>query len=299
MPRTKKSSSRSDPLLSAENGTVVSGRRQKQPPSTSRRISSDASTTSPPLVGKCGHAFIVLLPLMACGMVVSILGLLILNFEGGESIQTTSISAALEVYQPYSEIVLLASFAAVLTFAVTAARNIQIAVSMQRGRMAGLNLEQKPGASAYSSSSRIVNATAALMNVTAYAGFVLLIAFKVNQEEPSYAILMHTIGAFVYFGGISIYSLAHAYLLYQQDQPKYPLFLKWLFIGLSLGVVLCVVVFGVNFRALKPLEFEWAAVFLSAIYVGLFSVLFHIDNVDDEIRDFFGKFLCCRGSCFR
>lgn len=239
---------------------------------------------------------------MACGMIIAILALLISNFQEGQSVQTTSISAALEVYQPYSEIVVLASFAAVFTFAVTAARNIQVAVSMQRARLSGPNMEEKPGnttTTTYPCCSRFINGTSALINVAAYVGFILLVAFGITQEEPSYAILLHTIGAFVYFAGISIYGLANAYLLYQQQ--NYPRLLKWLFIGLSLGIVVCAVIFGMNFQAEEALEFEWAAVFLTAIHAGLFSVLFHIDNVDDEIRDFFGGFFsqCCDCCCCR
>jgi hypothetical protein len=296
MPRAKKSSSRNDPLLSVENGTASSSRRGSSDASRTSSRASTSSSSSTSSVGRLGHFLIMLLPLMACGMVVAILGLLISNFEAEQSIQTTSISAALEVYQPYSEIVLLASLAAVLTFAVTAARNIQIAVSMQRSKY-NTNLDGKSVSSPYTCGSRFINATAALVNAVAYVGFVLLIAFRINQEEPSYAILMHTIGAFVYFGGISFYALAHAYLLSQQDREKYPRLLKGMFIGLSLAIVVCVVIFGLNFERMEALEFEWAAVFLAAIHAGLFSILFHIDNVDDEVRDFFGGFFRCCGCC--
>jgi hypothetical protein len=286
---------RNDPLLAgdSEQGIFSGGSRRL---STNRRSSSNAST-----VGCFGHFLIMLLPLMACGMVLALLGLLIFNFEGEDSIQTTMVSNALEEYQPYSEIVLFASLAAVFTFAVTAARSIQIAVSLQRTKSSSNSniSDWKQQTSAYTFCLRFLNGTAALINTVAYIGFILLVAFQVNQEEPPYAQLLHVIGAFVFFGGVSFYHVIHAYLLYQQDQQKYPRWLKWMFIGLTLCIVISVVVFALNFQAMEALEFEWAAVFFVAITVGCFSILFHIDNVDDEVQTFFGRCCCCCGWCCR
>jgi hypothetical protein len=246
-----------------------------------------------------GHFLLVLSPLMACGMILAILGLLISKFEGEDSIQTTMVSNSLEEYQPYSEIILLASLAALFTFAVTAARSIQIAVSLQRTKKSSNNSnpDWMQNASAYSCCFRFLNGSAALINVVAYVGFIMLIAFQVNQEEPPYARVLHLIGAFVYFGGTSFYHVIHAYLLYQQDQQKYPRWLKWMFIALALCIVICVVIFGLNSQVGEGYEFEWAAVFVTAITVGCFSILFHIDNVDDEVQTFFGRCCCCCGWC--
>jgi hypothetical protein len=222
-----------------------------------------------------------------CSLTLAILGGLIYSFEDGTTINNISVSGALEIYEPYSTMVVLASFIAVISFAVTASRNIQIAVSMQRARASN-------ELGSYSCINRFLNITAAIINVVAYVGFTLLIAFRLNQQEPAYAMQAHFFGAVVYFSGITVYSLIHSILLYYQDPGKYPKWLKALFALLTVCIVVCVIAFGIDLQG--NVEFEWMAVVFMSLYMGLFSILFHIDNVDDEIQAFFGGCICC--CCF-
>ena len=278
MPRRQNSARNKEPLIDVEDGTAASHRgsiNRNEPPSSS--------------VGRCGHFFIVSLPLLVCGLTLAILGCLIYSFEDGTSINNISVSGALETYEPYSTIVILAAFIAIISFAVTASRNIQIAVSMQRARNGNGNL------SSYSCMNRFLNIVAAIINVAAYVGFTLLIAFRLNQEEPAFARNAHFYGAVLYFSGIAAYSVIHSMLLYYQDPEKYPKWVKALFAILTIAILVCVIAFGIDLQG--NVEFEWMAVVFMSLYMGLFSVLFHIDNVDDEVRDFFGGCLCCGCVC--
>ena len=126
---SRNKNSRNDPLLDAENGT--SSHRGRSTNVTVHSLGSSTTEPSSSLIGCLGHSLLIALPLLAGGLILALLGLLIASFPPDINIQTTSISGALEDYQPYSEIVILSSMVAVLAFAVTAARNIQIAVSMK------------------------------------------------------------------------------------------------------------------------------------------------------------------------
>ncbi|KAL3916318.1 MAG: hypothetical protein SGARI_007981, partial [Bacillariaceae sp.] len=271
MPRRQ--SSRKDPLLEGEDAAVGShrSRLEIEPGGDSPRPSSASSSST---IGCCGHFLIVSLPLVVCSLTLAILGCLIANFEDGTTIQNISVSGALELYEPYSTIVLLAAFIAIISFAVTASRNIQIAVSMQRKR-------QKNDLGSYSCFNRFLNVVSSVINVAAYIGFTLLIAFQLNQEEPAYAGQAHYSGAIMYFIGIAAYSTMHSILLYYQDPENYPKWLKAMFALVAVGILACVIAFGIDLQG--NVEFEWMAVVMMSLYMGLFSILFHIDNVDDEL----------------
>mmetsp|Transcript_18870 Transcript_18870/g.40833 ORF Transcript_18870/g.40833 Transcript_18870/m.40833 type:complete len:178 (+) Transcript_18870:331-864(+) len=154
---------------------------------------------------------------------------------------------------------------------VTAMRNIQINVYHRRQK-------------SESRTMRFLNLIAAIANIAAYVGFVLLALFDI--DEPGQAPQIHYIGAYMYFGLSGLYGVLHIFLLCKQTH--YPMFVKILFTLVPLTTIACTIIYAV--KPEENIAFEWFSVALAAIYVGLFSILFLVDSVDDELRDFF----CCR-----
>lgn len=90
----------------------------------------------------------------------------------------------------------------------------------------------------------------------------------------------------MYFILSGVYGVLHMYLLCKQ--VHYPMFCKIIFTIVPMATIVCTIIYCVD-----PPEyyaFEWFSVALAAINVGLISILFLVDSVDDELRDFF----CCR-----
>lgn len=188
------------------------------------------------------------------------------------TIYDVSISEALAEYAPYNTILIPTFVGATTMFAVTMMRNIQIGVYFRRK-------------SAYSVFMRTMNFLSTLVNITAYVGFVLLVFFKMGgggQEQE-----IHYIGSVMYFTCSGVYAILNSILLLQQAQ--YPLAMRVFSMLLAAAGVVATSLYGA-FR--DWVEFEWMAVAIAALYIMLFSVLFHIDQVDDEIAAFF----CCRKS---
>jgi hypothetical protein len=132
---------------------------------------------------------------------------------------------------------------------------------------------------------RMVNGVGALVHITGYAGFVMLVVFQMGgggREEE-----LHTLGAIIYFSCSSVYGILHTILLWRQSQ--YPVVLRLLLALVAAAGVVATVGYGLIRRRV---EYEWYASGLAAIYVMLFAALFHVDPVDDELA----AFCCCRRS---
>ena len=157
-------------------------------------------------------------------------------------------------------------------FVVTIMRNIQINVYHRRQ-------------GSESTAMSVLNYIATISNILAYVGFILLAVFDLDDPNPSYRVI-HYVGSVMYFALAGFYGLLQAYLLCKQTQ--YPMFCKIVFTMVCSAAIASSIIYISNFD--KNFELEWFAVALHAIYVGLMSLLFHVNPVDDELRDFF----CCR-----
>ncbi len=141
---------------------------------------------------------------------------------------------------------------------------------------------------------RVLNILAAIANILAYLGLVLLAAYDTG--------LIHLIGAFMYFVLNSMYGLIHMYLLWNQTQ--YPRWCKIAFTILPFLSITFIIIWIYGYLETSDKEdfkeylaggevystkneFEWLSIVLSVILMGLMSYLFHVDSVDDELRDFF------------
>ena len=242
------SSSRKDPLLPTTNSSERSSK-----------------------CGACGRFVLLLLPVLGCACLLGSLFLLV--YRLGVPITDATISRCLADYSPKLEVYMLIFTGATLIFIVTAMRNVQINVYHKRQK----------------SESRLmwlVNLIAAISNIFAYIGFILLAMFEVDAGEQARRI--HDIGAYTYFTLSSVYAILHIYLLYKQSH--YPMYCKIIFTIVPLASTTCSIMFMVDTD--NNIAFEWFSVALSALFVGLFTILFMVDSVDDELRDFF----CCRRS---
>jgi uncharacterized membrane protein YecN with MAPEG domain len=220
--------------------------------------------------GTCGRLTLLLLPIFGCSMILSVLYLLVFRLD--IKVSNSTVSAALADYEPTYEILLLLCTGAFAMFVVTAARNIQINVYHRRQKSS-------------STFQQLVNFVAALANIVAYFGFIILAAYPIDSEVARERKL-HLVGAYLYFGLSGVYGLLHTFLLWKQRQ--YPLFAKLLLTVVPVMMVVCSIVFAVNQE--EACEYEWFAVALAALFVGLFFILFLVDRVDDELQDFF----CCK-----
>ena len=98
--------------------------------------------------------------------------------------------------------------------------------------------------------------------------------------------MIHYIGAYMYFVLSGLYGILHTFLLCKQTH--YPMVCKIIFTIMPIATIVCTIIYVIDMDA--RFEYEWFAVALAAITIGLFSILFLMDSVDDELRDFF----CCR-----
>lgn len=221
--------------------------------------------------GACGRLILLLIPILACAFVLAALYLLA-NLPGVHITETT-ISDCLAVYESKGEILALVSVGATLMAVSSIMRNIQINVYHRRQRSESI-------------ATKVLNFIAAMSNIFAYAGFIILFTFDV--DGPDDVERLHIVGATMYFALGGLYALLHMYLLCKQTH--YPMFFKIVFAMFAFAIIASSIIFY-----LKPTElyvFEWFAVALDAIYVGLMGILFIVDPVDDELRSFF---CCCHG----
>ena len=251
-------SSRKDPLL---------------PTTTTNEGTAEGNTTT--RCGACCRPILVLLPILGCTFIIGSLALL--STRLGVSIFDASISRCLADYSQKVEVLTMIFIGATLMFITTKMRNIQINVYHQRQH-------------SESTKMKALNAIAAISNILAYTGFVFLALF--DMDGPGEAPLIHLIGAIMYFALSGLYAVLHGFLLCKQTQ--YPMICKVIFTLLPIATITCTIIYVANWES-KKYEFEWFSVFLTAINVGLVSVLFMVDPVDDELRDFF----CCRRASSR
>lgn len=248
--------------------------------------------------GCCATIMILALPLLAMVFTIAFFGV-VLDFDrsemqmigiyGDESLcelaeiyygtaRTDSFSFILSQYEPYSEVLALSSIACILVSMTTVARNVQIEVYHKRTESIIF--------------MKFINYLAAIVNILSYMGLIMAVAFKVNQEEPSYAPQAHFAGALIFFAGTSIYSLLHSFLLW--NQSEYPTFVRVLFLIFTSIIVTCSLLYGVPIwkggmsseEGSKPV-YAWVAFFTSAISYGFYTVLFFVDSVDYEVSFFF------------
>ena len=222
-----------------------------------------------PRCGSCGRALLLLLPILGCSFILATLYLLVYRLN--VSIKDVSVSQCLADYEPKIEVLVIIFIGATLMFIVTVMRNIQISVYHRRQESESIFV-------------RIINFIAAASNIFAYVGFVLVALF--DLDGPGDAPRIHLIGSYMYFVLSGLYGLLHSYLLCKQSQ--YPIFCKIVLSLVPVAGVACSIIYVIVMG--EGYEFEWFTVALGAIFVGLMSILFIVDPVDDELGDFF----CCR-----
>jgi len=218
----------------------------------------------------CIRLVLGVLPLLGCNIILAVLYLL--QAKLGITMNDSSVSQALADYEPNLEILVLIFIGATLMILVTICRDIQINVYHRRRRSTTCGM-------------KALNSIAAFANITAYAGFVLLALFPVDAESERDRQL-HNVGSYLYFGLSGLYGLLHTFLLWKQTQ--YPCIIKVIFTIVPLVTIAFSITYVVKME--EAYMTEWITVALGAIFVGLMSLLFCVDPVDDELIDFF----CCR-----
>ncbi len=124
---------------------------------------------------------------------------------------------------------------------------------------------------------RVLNYIAIISNILAYLGFILLAAFDEIDPNPSYRVI-HSVGSVMYFVLTGFYGLLQTYLLCKQTQ--YPMFCKIVFTLVCSAAIASSIIYISSLyisNMAEKFEMEWFAVALDAIFVGLMSLLFHVD----------------------
>jgi len=286
------SNPKENPLLNTADGSNGNGNGNDD-----QNSRSGIYRPARPKVGCCGHLLILSLPMLAMAFTLAFLIALLVfdrdqiqqvEMNGDEdaygvvnsyygSISEDTVSFIMSEYEPFWELIALSSIACLLVSLVTVARNIQIEVYHKRTQSIIC--------------MKFVNYIAAIVNILSYIGLIVAVAFKVTQEDPSWAIPAHFVGASTFFVGTAIYAMLHSFLLWNQSQ--YPIVVKILFTIFAIVIVICSLAFGIPIlldglsdEGTQPI-FEWVAIFMTAINTGFYAILFHIDPVDDELSAFF------------
>lgn len=170
--------------------------RSKKEPLLPMSVEGGGSSRSK--AGKCASVMLLTMPLFGCFMILGTLYMLVYNM--GISINEMTVSSALADYEPTWEILVCLCTGAFCSFIVTISRSIQIGVYHRRNNSAFRGL-------------RLLNFVAALINILAYVGFVILAIYPVDGEHEDY----HMFGAYMYFILIGVYALMHIFLLWKQQ----------------------------------------------------------------------------------
>ena len=157
----------------------------------------NVSNKSKSKTGRCASMLLLMMPILGCSMILGTLYLLVYNMN--ISIHDMTISSALADYEPTWEILTLLCTGAFACFIVTISRSVQIGVYHKRNNSAFRGL-------------RLLNLMAAIANIFAYAGFVILAIYPVDGPNEDY----HLFGAYMYFGLNGVYGIMHIYLLWKQ-----------------------------------------------------------------------------------
>jgi len=296
----------------------------------------DSSSAAIGRVGWVGHFIILSLPLVAMSCTLSFLILLLrfdkqqndqyqndnenennYSYENlkdssmnevksyYKSVQEQTLSAIMAEYESYWQLIVLSSLAALFTSMVTIGRNIQIFVSQNRLMLenpCANNNNNKSSSSCCTKSctSKVINIIATLLNIASYIGWIIAVLYKAGEDD-----LLHSIGAYLFFVGTAVYAVLHSYLLWTQQQ--YNIVIKLLFTLLATLIATSSIIFAYSrldentadkygTMGLDLPVFEWVAIITTALNIGFMTILFYVDPVDDEIRDFL-VFFCCIDRC--
>lgn len=213
----------------------------------------------------CARIFFACMPLLACANILAFLYILIYN--GGVNPTEVLISTASVDFEPQLEVIAVSVMGATFAIATTLSRDVQVRVYFCRE-------------GTYTFWLTAANFIGSMANTLAYVGFLLQTC---TTED-----ILHDVGDYTFFGLAPIYAILQCVLLLKQT--KYSLFVKIVFILMAVTVSAV----AISLAILRDkIELQWFAVALNALYTGLFFVLFLVDPVDDELKEFF-FFGCCR-----
>ena len=224
------------------------------------------------LCGCLGRTITLMFPLNGCLFIMFSLYVL----AQGQSISEVSVSERMANYEDQQTLLTLMFIGASCIFVTGAMRKIQFSVYQQR-----IGDDSKLW-----HALNIISATSLIL---AYVGFCVLAIFDVYDD-----LMVHLIGAFMYFIFSNLFGIMHMVILWKQKQ--YPQYLKIVFSLLPITATQSSIVYLLSLNEVAvilpgPLyEFEWLAIAVNALLVGCAVLLFLHDPVDDELM----AFLCCR-----
>ena len=221
----------------------------------------------------CARIFFAFMPLLSSAFIISFL--YILMNVGGNDRTKVLIGQAMAAYERPAEIMVLAVLGSVFAILTTIAREIQTRVYFSKD-------------GEYTFCLQAMNSIGALANILAYVGYLLSVFNKYDDEDETKA-LLHMGGVLMFLVLAPLYALLQCFLLFKQKQ--YSLFVKIIF--LIVGV--CEYGVSIAYLVLKEqaIQLEWFAVALISLFNGLFFILFLIDPVEDELKEYF-SFGCLR-----
>ena len=223
--------------------------------------------------GCCTRIFFALIPLLSLALILSFLYILI--YEGEVDLTKVSLSQAMGEFEPHHEILGVALMGSTFTIITTIAREIQIRVYFSRE-------------GAYSFCLQATNSIGSLANIIAYVGFVIAVFYEYDSEDDRRA-LLHVVGMLAFYALAPLYACLQSSLLFKQTQYSMSVKIVFLFVA----VVEYALAIGYLVMREKAIQLQWFAFASIPLYTGLFFILFLIDPVDDELKEYF-SFGCCQ-----
>mmetsp|Transcript_20301 Transcript_20301/g.31753 ORF Transcript_20301/g.31753 Transcript_20301/m.31753 type:complete len:304 (+) Transcript_20301:227-1138(+) len=221
----------------------------------------------------CARVFFAIIPLLSSAFIIAFLYILI--FQGGNDPTQVLIGQAMAEYERQGEILAMAIMGSLFTIITTISREVQVRVYFS-----------KEGT--YTWGLTAMNTIGTLTNILAYVGYLLTVLNKYDDEDEKKA-LLHVGGVLMFFVLAPLYALLQCALLFKQK--KYSLFIKIVFVLVAVTEYAV----AIAYLVLKDLsiQLQWFAVALMSLFTGLFSILFLVDPVDHELKEYF-TFGCCR-----
>lgn len=221
----------------------------------------------------CARIFFAIMPLLSSALMITFLYILI--YDGGNDPTQVLIGQAMAEYEQQPVMMAIAIMGSVFAIITTISREVQVRVYFS-----------KEGA--YTCCLMAMNTIGTLTNILAYVGFLFTVMNKYEDEDEKKA-LLHVGGVLMFFVLAPLYALLQCALLFKQK--KYPLSIQITFL------LLAVIEYAVTiaYLVLKEMSIllEWVAVALISLHTGLFCIVFLVDPVADELKEYF-TFGCCR-----
>lgn len=238
------------------------------------------------------HVVTCLLPPVGTFLMACVLAVAVNNAD--MSITDLTISGAFVRYQKYEQLLAAMITACSLIFVSAIVRNVQVRIWFRRRYGNYLKTccnkqQEKAQSSRTSTILAVTNDVACILNILAYASFLVSAIFRTGDRDP-----IHLIASIMYFVLSIAYEIMQTVLTGAQGD-HYPIYVSIVQVLLVSVSTIAISIFAYTgwLTDNRITEAEWLALACNLLFTAFFSVMFHLDSASDELVEFLCP--CCIG----